>query len=149
MAIRIAESDGDISACFPVMGQLRPHLHEADFVDRIRRQQRQGYQLVMLDDGGSVVAVAGLRLVEYLAWGKAVYVDDLVTDPAVRSKGYGKQMFEWIVDFAKLNACDELHLDSGVQRFDAHRFYLRNRMNITSHHFALDIRASNGPHGST
>jgi hypothetical protein len=31
-------------------------------------------------------------------------------------------------------------LDSGVQRFGAHRFYLRRRMNITSHHFAIDLR---------
>jgi hypothetical protein len=35
-------------------------------------------------------------------------------------------------------------LDSGVQRFGAHRFYLRRRMDITSHHFALDLRQSKG-----
>ena len=34
--------------------------------------------------------------------------------------------------------CDELHLDSGVgpEREDAHRFYFRHRMRITSYHFA-------------
>lgn len=31
----------------------------------------------------------------------------------------------------------ELHLDSGVQRYGAHRFYLRHGMDITSHHFRL------------
>ena len=29
---------------------------------------------------------------------------------------------------------------SGVQRFGAHRFYLRHGMNITSHHFQLELR---------
>ncbi|MGZ5001726.1 MAG: GNAT family N-acetyltransferase, partial [Chthoniobacterales bacterium] len=30
-------------------------------------------------------------------------------------------------------------LDSGVQRFDAHRFYLMKRMKISSHHFSLEL----------
>jgi hypothetical protein len=34
-----------------------------------------------------------------------------------------------------------LDLDSGVTRFDAHRFYLRERMHIQSHHFALALPA--------
>jgi hypothetical protein len=33
-----------------------------------------------------------------------------------------------------------LHLDSGVRRFDAHRFYLNKRMNISSHHFSMVLR---------
>jgi hypothetical protein len=28
----------------------------------------------------------------------------------------------------------------GVEKFGAHRFYLRNRMNISSHHFSLKLR---------
>ncbi len=57
-----------------------------------------------------------------------------------RSKGYGDELFAWLVAHAKANGCDQLHLDSGVQRFAAHRFYLRLRMSMTSHHFALDLR---------
>ena len=33
-----------------------------------------------------------------------------------------------------------LDLDSGVQRFPAHRFYLGQGMAITAHHFALDVQ---------
>jgi len=33
----------------------------------------------------------------------------------------------------------QLHLDSGVQRFSAHRFYLSKRMEISSHHFSLKL----------
>jgi len=32
-----------------------------------------------------------------------------------------------------------LDLDSGTQRTDAHRFYLRERMSITSLHFTLPL----------
>ena len=100
----------------------------------------QGYQLLAGSVGGRVVAVAGFRLIEMLAWGKGLYVDDLVTDSSQRSRGYGEALMRWLIDHARQHGCEELHLDSGVQRFDAHRFYLAQRMKISSHHFALDLR---------
>jgi GNAT superfamily N-acetyltransferase len=89
----------------------------------------------MLVDRERVVAVAGYRLGHNLAWGSYLYVDDLVTDAARRSEGHGEQMMDWLVATARAQGCDELHLDSAVQRFGAHRFYLRYGMDITSHHF--------------
>jgi GNAT superfamily N-acetyltransferase len=86
-----------------------------------------------------VRAVAGFRIAEFLAWGRILYVDDLVTASAQRSRGHGQALFDWLVARARANGCAQLHLDSGVQRFDAHRFYLRQRMSITSHHFALQL----------
>jgi hypothetical protein len=34
---------------------------------------------------------------------------------------------------------EDVELDSAVQRFDAHPFYLTNRMIISSHHFRLKV----------
>lgn len=68
-----------------------------------------------------------------------LYVDDLVTDDTVRSKGYGKAMLDWLLSQARSEHCDTLELDSGVQRFDAHRFYLVHRMAIVSHHFRMKV----------
>jgi GNAT superfamily N-acetyltransferase len=146
LGLKVARSDKDIEACYPVMSQLRPHIASpADFLLRVRRQMEQGYRLLSGIPGGSdvnrVVAVAGFRLTEMLAWGKALYVDDLITDSAERSKGYGEQLLQWLIRHAREQGCAELHLDSGVQRFDAHRFYLSQRMKISSHHFALDLRS--------
>ena len=55
----------------------------------------------------------------------------------MRSAGYGGQLFDWLVERARAEGCRTLELDSGVQRFDAHRFYLVRRMSIVSHHFRL------------
>lgn len=84
-------------------------------------------------------AVAGYRYLESLISGKFLYVDDLVTRAADRSRGFGKQILEWLISEARAHGCENLELDSGVQRFDAHRFYLTNRMNIASYHFRLGI----------
>jgi len=137
--IALADSDAQILGCFPVIYQLRTHLEQKDFLSKVRRQQLEGYRLVYLEDDGSVRAVAGFRVVENLASGKMLYVDDLVTDSACRSRGYGKALLNWLIEQARREQCQFLDLDSGVQRFDAHRFYLSNRLIISSHHFKLKL----------
>jgi GNAT superfamily N-acetyltransferase len=138
--IRLAATDSEIMACLPVLRQLRTDLVEARFVQRIRLQLSGGYQLCYLAEAGTVNSVAGFRLMENLASGRVLYVDDLVTDSAARSKGHGQKLLEWLLRQAQAAGCDTLELDSGVQRFEAHRFYLRNRMHISSHHFRINLK---------
>jgi GNAT superfamily N-acetyltransferase len=141
-SIALATSDPDIARCFPVLVQLRPHLVQADFVSRVRQMQSQGYQLASLtDDAGIVRSVAGFRQMDMLFSGKTLYVDDLVTDSASRSQGHGDRLFDWLVEHARKEGCDEFSLDSGTQRVEAHRFYLRKRMKISSFHFSLPLRS--------
>jgi GNAT superfamily N-acetyltransferase len=137
---RLSVSTTDIERCFAVMQELRPHLKAVDFVDRVRRQEEGGYRLLYLEEAGEIKAVAGFRISENLAWGKFLYVDDLVTRATEHGRGHGKALFEWLLHHAKTEGCEQLHLDSGVQRHDAHRFYLGRGMAITAHHFAVRLR---------
>jgi GNAT superfamily N-acetyltransferase len=136
--IAIAKTREDVRRCFPVMRELRPHFKSAEkFVQQVLRQQRDGYLLAFLETEGEVRAVAGYRFLESLFSGKFLYVDDLVTRDGDRSRGFGGVLLDWLVEQARANRCDTLELDSGVQRFDAHRFYLLKRMNISSYHFRI------------
>ncbi len=145
MKIVVAESEQAIAACFPVMFELRPHLIQETFVERIRQQQSQGYRLAYLEAtegevSGQPVAVAGFRISNNLAWGKFLYVDDLVTSATQRSHGYGKALLNWLNDYATQEGCSQLHLDSGVQRKAAHRFYQREQVTVTGFHFARNLK---------
>jgi hypothetical protein len=135
-AISLATTDAEVAACFPVMQELRPQLVADEFVARVRRQQESGYRLARVLGTGGPVAVAGFRYGESLAWGRHVYVDDLVTLASERSHGHGARLLAWVARCAREQGCEQLHLDSGVQRFAAHRFYLREGLWISSHHFA-------------
>jgi GNAT superfamily N-acetyltransferase len=139
MHIRVAQSDTEIAHCFPVMGQLRPHLIEGEFLAQVRQLMAAGYQLVYLEEAATIRAVAGFRIVEMLSRGRFLYVDDLVTDAAARSRGYGNALFAWLVEQARLEGCTQVDLDSGVQRDAAHRFYFRQGMHIVGFHFALGL----------
>ena len=81
--------------------------------------------------------IAGFVINHKLAWGKHLYVDDLVTDAACRSQGAGKTMIAWLKQFALAAGCQELHLDSGMQRQDAHRFYDREGFARSGLHFVI------------
>lgn len=118
------------------MSLLRPHLAEQEFVSRVQTQQTQGYQLIRGEDSGKVVAVAGFRVMDILATGRTLYVDDLVTDDTRRSRGYGKAMLDWMQAHAREQGCETFSLDSGTHRQEAHAFYFRERMRVTSFHFA-------------
>ena len=138
--IRLIESQDDIRRCYDVVHELRTHLSMDEFVSQVGRQMdRQDYKLACLENAGDVAAVAGFRFIEMLAWDRAMYVDDLVTAARARSKGYGGRLFDWLVELAKKEGCAQFHLDSGVQRHGAHRFYLQKRMDITSYHFVMNL----------
>jgi GNAT superfamily N-acetyltransferase len=138
--IRIAETDAQIARCFPVVQQLRPHLHAEGFVARIRAMNAEGFALAFLeDDSGTVRAVGGFRIQNMLAYGRTLYVDDLVTDAGSRSLGFGRQLLDWLVARARTQGCHMFSLDSGTHRHEAHRFYFRQRMRIASYHFALPL----------
>ena len=136
--IKLAGSATQIEQCFPVISQLRPHLAADNFVRRVETQMSAGYQLVYISDR-EIAGVAGFNITTNLAWGKHLYVADLVVDRERRSQGYGEALFNWLIEYAQKQGCQQLHLDSGVQRFAAHRFYFRHKMHISSHHFSLKL----------
>lgn len=137
MKTRLAETDACIAAAADVLLELRPAFTRAGLIAQIEAQRRNGYQLACTEENGAVLCVAGFVIGTKLAWGKHIYVDDLVTAEAHRSRGAGAAMLAWLEDYARAEGCGQLHLDSGVQRFRAHRFYLREGFVIASHHFSI------------
>ena len=124
---------------------LRPGLGSADALARQvdERQRPAGYRLIGAFEEGDdeAAAVAGFRINEYLAWGKHLYVDDLITAEGRRGHGLADRLFAWLEDEARHSGCTQFHLDSGVgeDREDAHRFYFRHGLRIASYHFAREL----------
>lgn len=134
--VRKLTTDEDILAARRVMRQLRPQVPEADYLAMVRRMmQTDGYQQAAVFEGHVVCAVAGYRFMEMLYSGKLLYVDDLNTDESSRSRGHGKRLMDWLKNEARTRGCVQLHLDSGVQREQTHRFYFRERLTINCYHF--------------
>jgi GNAT superfamily N-acetyltransferase len=133
--INHCEDDDQIEAAFPIMHQLRPHLEEAAFQEQIRRQMQAGYRLASAQIDGETVGVMGYRFNEDLAWGKTLYIDDLVVDESHRNRGVGEAFMKFAENECKRRNCKTLRLCSGLEKESAHRFYERIGMEKSSFAF--------------
>jgi GNAT superfamily N-acetyltransferase len=135
-----ALTDEQILEIRDVMRQLRPQIAVDAYVPTVRRMMdSDGYHVAAVLDHGVVRAVAGYRFMEMLYCGRVMYVDDLNTDDQCRSAGFGKLLMDWLKNEATTHGCEELHLDSGVQREQTHRFYFRERLTISAYHFRVRL----------
>jgi GNAT superfamily N-acetyltransferase len=131
----------EIAWCFEAFKELRPHLNErGTFVQKVIEQQKQGYQIFVISEGGEVVACIGFRIMSMLAWGKILYIDDLITKEKCRGKGYGKALLEHAAHIAKDRGCYQIHLDTGYARHAAHKLYLNQGFEFNCHHLAFKVK---------
>jgi GNAT superfamily N-acetyltransferase len=132
--------EGETARAAAALLELRPQREPAGALVALADGQRPaGYRLVGSFEPGEedAAAVAGFRLQQNLAWGRHLYVDDLVTRADHRGRGHGGALMRWLAVEACRAGCEQLHLDSGVgaDRADAHRLYFNAGLRISSYHF--------------
>jgi GNAT superfamily N-acetyltransferase len=127
---------------YPVLHELRTELTREQLAAVYAEGHPQGLRYLAAYDGDRCVGVAGWRIVATTAAIRKLYVDDLVTTAAQRSAGVGAALLHELAQRAKAHGCRVLDLDSGVQRGDAHRFYMREGMTISSFHLVRRITPS-------
>jgi GNAT superfamily N-acetyltransferase len=132
-----------LAAAERVHRQLRPHL--ADYLGRMREVLARGAEMAVALVDGEVAGVTVFRILEKTHSGRDLYCDDLVTDEARRSTGVGHALMAYMEGICRERGCDTFSLDSGCQRQQAHKFYFREGMTVTSFHF--DMKVGPGPTG--
>lgn len=135
MEVKQAQTVADVQKCAPVLQELRPHLEQDTLVAMVMDMFTEGYQLAFVEHEGTVVATVGYRYLQFLYCGKHIYIDDLVTSSAVRGKGYASALLQHVDNVARAAGYNVVSLDSGHQRFTAHRLYLNQGYDIVAHHF--------------
>lgn len=137
--IKIATTEEDILKCRNVLFVLRPHLVETEFISTVKEMLTEGYQLAYIEENGKAASAIGFRYVQYLFNGKHFYIDDLVSLPESRGKGYAGMLLDYVVNLAKEKGYKCVTLDSGHQRYTAHRLYLNKGFSIIAHHFSKSL----------
>src|SRR4051794_14496226 len=99
-----------------VLRHLRPELTLPQLREIYAEGFGQGLRFTVVEDEGRIVAVAGWRLVACTTVGRRLYIDDLVTDPDLRSAGHGRLLLAELEQRARDAGCRVLDLDSGVHR---------------------------------
>ena len=142
--VAITDAEGTIvnadllSAAEGVHRQLRPHIPE-NYAGRLREVFAGGAEMAVAVIGGAVAGITVFRVLEKTHSGRDLYCDDLVTDERRRSTGVGRALIEYMERICRERRCDTFSLDSGTWRQQAHKFYFREGMTITSFHFDKKI----------
>jgi hypothetical protein len=111
----------------------------ADYAGTLARVFAGGGRMCVAADGERVVGVAVYRISENTFAGLNLYCDDLVTDEAARSRGVGHALMVHLEETARAAGCQNFRLDSGTHRQQAHKFYFREGMVITSFSFTKPL----------
>jgi GNAT superfamily N-acetyltransferase len=104
-----------ISQWLDIMRQLRPSV-AAEAVDELIPWR---YKFITASRDNRIVGVGTYYPTASLIRGKFHYIADLVVDSKYQGKGVGTEMMREIVD-----PTISYELDSGLERIDAHHFYL-------------------------
>ncbi len=139
--IKSLKNHDEIIGAFDAFAQLRPHLTDKEsFACQVMEQQKEGYEMRAIQEEGEVVACIGFRFLTTLAWGKILYIDDLITKEKVRGKGYGRILLEFVIQIGREHLCHEVHLDTGYTRHAAHKVYLKQGFEFHCHHLRLKLQ---------
>lgn len=72
----------------------------------------------------------GYRVLCDFVHGRHLYIDDLVTDENIRSKGYGATLLKEAEKIAQENGCTNLRLCTGIDNDRGKTFYEKNNWNL-------------------
>jgi GNAT superfamily N-acetyltransferase len=124
---RFLEDIEEVRAVYPVMHELRTQLSEGDFIELFEAARREnGYRLLgAFSEAGVCVGLMGFRLLTDFVHGRHLYVDDLVTTEAERSRGLGSEFLKQAKRLAAENGCKGLRLCTGVENDRGKAFYQR------------------------
>ena len=124
---------------WPVMCQLRNNLSEDEYLVRFSAALAEGYRLFGLMEDGEPLGLIGWRMVNDLASGRSLYVDDLIVDQRKRSRNHGQMLIGFARERARKENCDAIRLSSAIRRNRAHTFYEREGFDRAGYAFKMDL----------
>ena len=139
----ITANDPSLEAdLYPLLAALRPGLSVNTFDTLLSEGREQGLRVLVADQGAERCIGAALYRIVATSRGRVTFLDDLVTNPARRSKGVGAALLAEVERRGCAAGCERLELDSGVNNQGSHRFYHRHGLHILALHFAKELESA-------
>ncbi|WZL89607.1 GNAT family N-acetyltransferase [Salinimicrobium sp. 3283s] len=95
----------------------------------------QNYECFKITHDEQTVGVFGLWFMTRHYAGRSCEPDHIFIKEEYRSKGVGKSLFEFIYKYATEKGCETSELNSYVQNYRSHKFYLNEGYEIKGYHF--------------
>lgn len=126
----------DFSVVLPYLEKL----HSVE-IDKLLLQERllemfdQNYECFGIYKSGKLVGVFGLWFMTRHYAGRSCEVDHIYIEDELQGNGVGRQLFNFIEKYAMSKKCETLELNSYVENFRSHKFYMNLGFVIRGYHF--------------
>jgi len=129
--IRMA-TKGDLESLFSLMRQLSRHNFTKEQFELCYFHNLAHNFILVYEHNEHLCGCGVLSLNYHLHFSqKTAEVLDLIVDEKSRSQGIGKKLLAALEQIAIDHRCVCLEIDSGIQREEAHRFYIREGLRQT------------------
>ena len=91
--------------------------------------------LLAIDDHGKIIGIATLSIHMGPIIRKNAYLEDFVTDSAIRGQGVGSALWEEMLKWAKEKGCQKLEFTCGQGREASQQFYKNHGATIYDTNF--------------
>ena len=126
----------EINSIIPLIQKLTNNKNSDELLkQRFAEMVTQNYECAVIYDGNKLIGVTGLWYCTRHYSGRSVEVDHVYIDDSYRSKGLGKQFFNWLYEYVKQKGYETMELNTYVQNYPSHKFYYNEGFNILGYHF--------------
>ena len=125
-----------INTIIPLVQKLTNHkVSDAILKQRFAEMVTQNYECAGIYDGDKLIGISGLWFCTRHYAGKTVELDHIFIEESYRNKGLGKKFMKCIYDYVTQKGCQTAELNTYVQNYPSHKFYMNEDFEILGYHF--------------
>jgi len=126
----------DMDLVVPLIMELSEYQTEESLLkSRMGEMFDQNYECFAIYLKEEVIGTFGLWFMTRHYAGKSCEIDHVFIKPIYQNRGFGKEIFEYIFKYARGKGCETNELNSYVQNFKSHKFYMNLDYVIKGYHF--------------
>ncbi len=126
----------DVSVVLPFLKKLHGEPPAEEILQkRLLEMFDQNYECFGIYNGQNLIGVFGLWFMTRHYAGRTCEVDHVYIESEFQNKGIGKVLFQFIHDYIISKGSETVELNSYVENFPSHKFYMNLGYIIRGYHF--------------
>lgn len=136
--IRLIEKE-EMEVIIPLLHRLNPTISLEILQKRLQEMLGQQYQCVGAYHGDNLIGISGIWILTKYYVGKHIEPDNVFILPEYQGKGVGRQLLEWVFDYAKSKECTASELNCYTANKAGQRFWEKQGYELVAYHYQKQL----------
>lgn len=122
-----------------LLHELAPHIPITLLESRLDEMFERDYQCVGIYVEDDLIGVCGLWILMKYYSGRQLEPDNVYIKPKYQSNGIGKQLCDWLAEYARQQRCEVLELNCYLENKSGQHFWQDNDFTAIGLHYSKTI----------